>query len=241
MLYQRRGARVALLATVLLAGASSAFAQGGTLVGRVTDEAGVPVPGAEVRVGGVAGTTQSDQDGAFRVTGVRVGLFYFGVRRVGYRPASDMLRFSGNDTIDVVIDRITPDLDTVKVQARADASYERDMRRYDFAVEAARFGDVITDGDIASRKPVWTSDLFQTMAGFRVNGMGSRARVSGARASCSPVIFIDGFATPGFSINDISPHLIKLIVAYRSASSVPPQFQTVRGNSNCGTIVIFTM
>ena len=228
-------------ALALLLGVSISASAQGTLVGRVTDEAGAPVPGVEVRVGGVSGTTSSDQDGWFRVPGVRVGLFYFGVRRVGYRPASDMLRFTGNDTVDVMIERISPELDTVRVQARADAQWERDMRRYEFAIDAARFGTVITQEDIERRAAMWTTDMLQTQAGFRVIGNGSRARIVGSRAGCSPVIFLDGMPVPGFNINDIAPQFIKLIVAYRSAASVPAQLQTARGDANCGTVAIFTM
>lgn len=230
-----------LFALAVLLGVSGSASAQGTLVGRVVDEAGAPVPGVEVRVGGVSGTTSTDQSGWFRVPGVRVGLFYFGVRRVGYRPASDMLRFTGTDTVDVMIERISPELDTVKVQARADAQWERDMRRYEFAIDASRFGTVITDEDIQRRSPIWTSDMLQNQAGFRVIGTGSRARLIGSRESCAPVVFLDGMPVPGFNINDISPQFIKLIVAYRSASSVPAQLQTARGNPNCGTVAIFTM
>lgn len=216
-------------------------AQGGVLVGRVVDQAGVPVPGAEVRVGGLEATAESDNDGWFRVRGVHTGLFYFGVRRIGYRPASDMLRFSGNDTVDVMIERISPELDTVKVQARADAQYERDLRRYEFAVEAARFGTVITEDDIARRRPVFTTDLIQNLAGFRVIGNGSRARIQGTRSGCSPALFIDGMYVPGYNINDIAPDFIKLVIAYRGLAGVPPQYQNMRADSSCGTIVIITM
>lgn len=238
--------RVTLIVSIFAAAAGVAAplpvaAQVGVLVGRVVDEAGSPVPGAEVRVGGVDATAQSDNDGWFRVRGVRTGLFYFGVRRVGYRPASDMLRFSGNDTVDVMLERISPELDTVKVQARADAQYEWDLRRYEFAVDAARFGIVITEDDIARRRPVYTTDLIQNLAGFRVIGNGPRARVQGTRSGCTPALFIDGMYTPGYNINDISPDFIKLVIAYRGLAGVPPQYQNLRADSSCGTIAIITM
>lgn len=228
-------------AVLCLVAPASVSAQLGILVGRVVDEAGTPVPGAEVRVGGVDATAQSDNDGWFRVRGVRTGLFYFGVRRVGYRPASDMLRFTGNDTVDVTVERISPELDTVKVQARADAQFERDLRRYEFAVDAARFGVVITEDDIARRRPIYTTDLIQNLVGFRVIGDGPRARLQGTRSGCSPALFIDGMYTPGFNINDIAPEFIKLVIAYRGLAGVPPQFQNMRADSSCGTIALITM
>ncbi len=211
------------------------------LVGKVTDERGTPIPDAEVQVGTVQGRFSTDADGWFRVTGVPVGLYYFGVRRIGYRPAADLLRYSSGDTIDVMLERIGPELDTVKVQARADAMWMRELRRFELAVDASRFGNVISADDIAQRRPIWTSDLFMTQPGFTVQGGGVSARVVSTRGRCLPTLFIDGQIARGFNINDISPSFIKLMVVYRSANMAPAQLQAVGGDPNCGLIAIFTM
>lgn len=229
-----------LVCVGLLALAAPVAAQT-VLVGRVVDEKGTPIAGADVQVGSVKGAFNTDADGWFRVNGVPVGLYYFGVRRIGYRPAADLLRFTPGDTIDVMLERITPDLDTVKVQARADAAWQRDLRRYELAIDAARFGAVITEDDIAQRQPLWTSDLFQTQSGFTVVGGGASARVVSSRGRCTPTVFIDGQIARGFNANDISPRFIKLMVVYRSATMAPAQLQLVGGDPNCGLIAIFTM
>jgi len=211
------------------------------LVGKVTDESGTPIQDADVQVGTVRGRFTTDADGWFRVTGVPTGLYYFGVRRIGYRPAADLLRFSSGDTLDVRLERISPELDTVKVQARADANWMRELRRYELAIEASRFGTVISEDDIAKRRPIWTSDLFATLAGFTVSGGGAMARVVSTRGRCVPTLFLDGQIARGFSVNDIEPSFIKLMVVYRSANIAPAQFQVLSGNPNCGLIAIFTM
>lgn len=232
----------ALLAAALLSATAASFASAQTvLVGKVTDEEGTPLPGAEVQVGSVKGRFTTDSDGWFRVTGVPVGLYYFGVRRIGYRPAADLLRYTSGDTIDVRLERISPELDTVKVQARADAMWMRELRRYELAIDASRFGNVISEDDIAKRRPIWTTDLFTTQAGFRVDGGGVSARVLSTRGRCSPTLFIDGQIARGFNVNDIAPSFIKLLVVYRTANNAPAQLQMVGGNPNCGLIAVFTM
>jgi len=245
----RRGARdaVALLALtmlgVMLLGltlAAPAWAQT-VLVGKVSDESGAPIQGADVQVSTVQGRFTTDADGWFRVTGVPTGLYYFGVRRIGYRPAADLLRYSSGDTLDVMLERISPELDTVKVQARADANWMRDLRRYELAIDASRFGTVISEDDIAKRRPIWTSDLFNTQPGFMVSGGGAMARVLSSRGRCTPILFLDGQVARGFSVNDVAPSFIKLMVVYRSANNAPAQFQVLGANPNCGLIAIFTM
>jgi hypothetical protein len=228
-----------LLTTLLLAvGATPLLAQG--LVGRVSDESGAPISGAEVRVGGVGTIGRTDASGWFRVADAPLGLMYFGVRRLGYRPVAELVRLAAGDTVDVVLETLRAELDTVRVQARADAAWERELRRYSLAVESARFGTVVTESDIATRRPVWTSDLFLTMGGFSVRGSGPSARVLG-RAGCTPTIILDGLPAPGFNVNDIPPSAVRLLVAYRSFALVPSLWQGPNSNPNCGAIAIFTL
>lgn len=217
--------------------AAPAGAQG--LTGRVTDESGNPVPDADVRVGGVGSIARSDYAGWFRVPDAPLGLLWFGVRKLGYRPVADLIRLSPGDTIDVVIERISAELDTVRVQARADAYYERELRRFSQALEAARFGNVMTADDIARRQPILTSDLFQAMVGFRVIG-GASITVVG-RGNCRPTIVVDGFPDGALRVNDILPQTIRLLITYTSFAQLPAEFQFPTANRSCGAIIIYTM
>lgn len=222
---------------------SQAAAQDGVVYGRVINVDGRPLVGAEVRVGKVDGVTMTGDDGTFRVKGVPTGLYYFGVRQIGYKPVAELLNYDPGDTLRVTLERVkaVKELDTVKVQAREDARWERDLRRYDMAISAASVGNVVTAQEIDQRRPIVTSDLFLAQPGFLVVGAGGGARVVGSRARCSPAVYLDGLYSPGMRVNDVAPQAIELIVSYRGSSMVPSLFQDIRADPTCGTIAIFTL
>ncbi len=211
-----------------------------TLIGFVRDEVGQPIEGAEILIGGMETRAVTDVDGRFRIPGVSLGLTYIGARRIGYLPVVDLVRFSPTDTLEFILDRLGQRMDTVKVRARAEAAWERDMRRYAWVTDAARTGSVLTERDIASRSPIYTSDLFRAKAGFNVVGDGANARVVGSRSRCSPTVFLDGQPVPGFNVNDIMPSTIRLMVTYPGLAGLPIELQSMRGNPNCGTIAIIS-
>ncbi len=209
------------------------------LVGRVTTEAGTPISGAEVRVSGRRGRVTSDARGYFTTPGQRSDLVFFGVRRSGYVPISELVRVREGDTVDVVLERISPELDTVVVQAKLDETWERALRRYGVMLEDARFGSVITSVDIAEREPQWLSDMLYGQVGFTVIGNGSTAEVIG-RARCRPNVFIDGMFARGFQMNNMQPQIIKMMILYRNFTALPTQLQVPDADRRCGGIVIYT-
>jgi hypothetical protein len=236
----RRSAGLLCTAAALVLAPALADAQS-PLTGRVTDESGAPIAGAEVLVNRLSDGLLTDADGMFTVPDMPYGLYYYGVRKHGYRGAADLLRFKQGGTIGVMLEEIGADKDSVKIQKRADAMLDRELRRFALAIDASRFGNVITEEDIASRSPLFVSDLFLTQPGFTVLGTGNGSRVVGSRGRCLPTIFLDGQVARGFNLNDMSPQFIKLLIAYRSANTVPAQLQLIDGNRNCGVIAVFTV
>lgn len=209
------------------------------LVGRVTTEAGTPISGAEVRVSGRRSRVMSDARGYFSTPAQSSGLVFFGVRRSGYMPISELVRVRDGDTVDVVLERLSPELDTVVVQAKLDETWERALRRYGVMLEDARFGSVITSVDIAEREPQWLSDMLHGQVGFTVIGNGSTAEVIG-RARCRPNVFIDGMFARGFQMNNMQPQSIKMMILYRNFTALPTQLQVPTADRRCGGIVIYT-
>lgn len=214
---------------------------GWLLIGFVRDDFGNPVEGAEILIGSMATRATTDADGRFRLAGIPIGLNYVGARRIGYLPAVDLVRLSPTDTLQFMLEEIGKRLDTVKVRARAEAAWERDVRRYEFAKQVARNGYTLTDREIADMAPVVTSDLLRARNGFNVVGSGPQARVLGSRGRCSPTIFLDGQPLVGFNLNDIMPSTIKLMITYPSFSSLPVALQTGRGDPLCGVIAIISL
>ena len=75
-----------LLSTLLFLGlTSSVYAQTGTLQGVVTDDNGIPMPGATVVIVDVEGKgTNTDVYGRFTIVGIPVGTYELQVRYIGY-------------------------------------------------------------------------------------------------------------------------------------------------------------
>jgi hypothetical protein len=210
-----------------------------SLIGRVTTAAGTPISGAEVRVSGRRGRVLSDATGYFSTPAQNSGLVYFGVRRAGYVPVSELVRVRAGDTIDVVLERLSPEMDTVVVQGELDETWERALRRYGVMLEDARFGAVITSVDIAEREPQWLTDMLYGQVGFTVIGNGSSAEVIG-RARCRPNVFVDGMFARGFQMNNMQPQSIKMMILYRNFTALPTQLQVPTADRRCGGIVIYT-
>ncbi len=220
--------------------APAAAAQGLPLVGFVRDELGKPIEGAEIMLGSREIRTRTDEYGRFLILGAPMGLTYVAARHLGFLPVADLMRISPSDTIEFVLDRIGYRADTVRVSARAEAAWERDVRRYEWARDAARNGFVLTDRDIAKRAPVWTTDLLVSRPGFQVVGSGAQSRVVGNRSRCTPLLIVDGQPLVAFNVNDIMPSTIKVMITYASAAALPIELQTMRGNLNCGVVAIIS-
>ena len=219
----------------------AAHAQSANLVGLVKDDLGRPLPGAVIRVLGRDRSAVSDDEGRFRVPNVPLGLIDIGARRLGYVPVADLIRLTRADTIEFTLDRIAQKGDTIRAQSRADASWERDLQRFGWAVDAARFGVVVTERDILAANAQFTTDLLQGKSGFSVIGSGATARLVSSRGRCTPTVLLDGQAAPGYSINNVSPQSIKLLIAYRDAATIPPEMMTTRVNASCGVVAIVTL
>jgi hypothetical protein len=236
-----RSLAVVALAAVLATGlAPAALAAQLPMVGRVTNEVGAPIGGAEVRVGGRRARYQTDSAGYFRVPDVGNGLVYFGVRRVGFRPVADLLRIRAGDTLDVILEALPTELEPVRITAELEAEWERALRRYGIMLEDTRYGSVITSRDIDERDPQWMSDMLQGQVGFTVIGSGSTAQIVG-RSRCRPNMYVDGMFTPAFHLNNMPPDAIRLMVLYRNFTALPSQLQVPMADRRCGGIVIHTM
>ena len=121
---------LALLAALAVPGALAQDTA--TLVGRVADAAGEPLPGANVYLSGTARGTASDADGRFRIPGVELGAYRLVASILGYTAGTRDIRVTAPGEagpFDFVLEESVSELGTVDVTA--EASDPRWLRRYE--------------------------------------------------------------------------------------------------------------
>jgi hypothetical protein len=92
--------------------------QAPNITGKVVTPVGLPIAGAEVKVGGTDASTRTDDRGAFSFVNAPKGVQSLLVRRIGYLPTSLPVRVpEGSDTVTVRMVPANAALDTVQVVA----------------------------------------------------------------------------------------------------------------------------
>jgi TonB-linked SusC/RagA family outer membrane protein len=111
---------------LLVAGATSAFAQTRVVTGRVTNATtNAPVVSAQITVGGTTITTVTDADGSFTV-GVPVGTVQLIVRRIGFKRNTASVSASAG-TVQITLEPDVLRLDEVVVTGQATGMERRNL------------------------------------------------------------------------------------------------------------------
>lgn len=214
--------------------------------GLVRSTAGEPLGDAIVVILG-GDSTRTGPDGRFRLRppSNTQSVFAIGARRIGYRPATDLLSarqaMGGRDTLIFELDLLPQSLDPVRVQAKADAAWRRDLRRYTWVQNAGTWDAVFLEQDLTDRGAIWTSDLLRTIPGFRVSSSGGfRTRVVSTRGNCAPALVLDGMPMRGWSIDDIPVNDLKAVFVARGIGASGAWMLAGLGNGNCGVIALYT-
>jgi len=185
-----------LLALCLVVGvALPAYAQG-TLTGRVRDQLGTAIAGAEIRLTGGTLAAYADDSGAFRLPGVPAGAAKLTLRRIGFRPSTVEVAVVDGQTTDVALTLIpTPvRLDVVTVLARREpfdarlAAYQARLKKH--------VGTFITREKCDANPSATLSDLLREVPGVKTTMMSSGIRnaLRFRGQNCAPIVFLDGFA-----------------------------------------------
>ena len=122
------------VALVLLAALAPAVAaqDTATLVGRVTDTAGEPLPGVNVYLSGTTRGTATDLDGRYRIAGVEIGAYRLVASILGFTPGTTDIRVTAPGEagpFDFALEEAVSELGSVDVTA--EASDPRWLRRYE--------------------------------------------------------------------------------------------------------------
>lgn len=238
-----------IVAIVLsMAGAQPIAAQGASVAGRVLDENGTPVPGAEIVVG-MTVRAYADTAGAYRVAGLPAGHVTVTARRLGFQPHAVTLDIGDGieRAIDFELSPIPLAFDTVAVTGR---NTPRNPRLEAFQERKAHNngGRFLTREDIAKSGARTMSDIMRLTPGMRTNrDRFGRAtfQARNSSISCPMKLFVDGLETAlyGASLDDVvRVQDIEAMEVYHGVASVPPEFSgnNFKGNAACGALVIWT-
>jgi hypothetical protein len=227
-------------------------AQGRALVrGRVlTDSTELPIAGAAISIPRVHATALSDSLGRFALAGIEPGEHLVIVRRIGFAPASSVIRFAAGDSVDAdfLLMPAVQQLSNVDVRGKRVSAKlaEFEERR------ALGIGHFLTEEEITRRGSTKVSDVVRVLPGLlvvRLNGNGdvyiassrgaqSLRRAGGSRP-CPAEIVLDGIPLSGTDVDNIvQPSDIAAIEWYAGAAQTPTKYN--RTKNMCSVLVIWT-
>jgi TonB-linked SusC/RagA family outer membrane protein len=204
-----------------------AFAQTGSISGKVVDETNQPLPAATVVIKGTAKSTATDINGNYKLTGVANGQVALEFRFLGYQTATQVVNINGATTLNVALKPgAAAALNEVVVIGYGTAR-KKDLTGSLTTVSSKDFqkGNITTPEQLISGK----------VAGVAITsnggapGSGSTIRIRGGaslRASNDPLIVIDGvqLSNDGISgasnpLSLINPDDIETFTVLKDASA----------------------
>ena len=157
--------KMMFLALVLLFNQS--FAQGGVLSGKVNDNKGVPVVGANVVAGSKATTTNAD--GSYSISGIPNGTITISVTYIGFKTLKKDVQVNGATTMDFTIQEDAANLEEVVVTGvinpRAKLKSSVSITTMDVK-------------QIEQSAPRSTAEIFRTIPGIRSESSGGEGNAN---------------------------------------------------------------
>lgn len=212
------------------------------IAGVVRDSASaLGINGADVAISGTTSRARTSADGSYRLLLPSGDAPLLEVRRLGYRPAFVTLHGTASE-VDVVMAPVAQPLAPVMVRAQR-GGYTGRLAGYYERLEHHAQGVFITRADIEREHPPQLTDLLQRSAGVHVSR--GRPGAQGVRMrgrNCRPLTWIDGapLSAVDVDLDTFSPTSLEGIELYFSATSTPPRYLASRGQSECGTILLWT-
>jgi|SRR5688572_14539159 len=238
----RLGARALCTLCILAVVPNAARAQAIAVAGIVSDSAGVPIGGAEVRLSDALVITGNH--GEFRIVVFDRGPTVLRVRRLGFRADSVRLQLGAVslDSISVSLRRVAAALEPVMVRADR-IRYTGRLAGYYERLERRSGGYFITRDQIDRENPRSLSQLLQHVPG--VSGFRGRGGLQGVRMrgrNCAPLVWIDGtpMSAGEVDLDAFPPSTIHGIELYLGSTNAPMRYTSARSLSSCGTILLWS-
>lgn len=215
------------------------------LSGVVTDASQTPVFGAIVEVAGTPLRARTNDRGEFRIAGITPGVVEINFRRLGFTPVTRSARFNPNESpspLHVVLPALATTMKPVLVQASR-VEYTGRLAGYYERLSRRSSGNFISREEIDRRTSRNLSQLIASTPGInatRMRGMGGSVRMRGR--SCRPLVWLDGTPLPASEVDlDAFPvNTLHGIELYLGSSNAPATFTLSRGQSSCGTILLWS-
>ena len=214
----------------------------GALRGSVrTADGDQPLPNAMVRI--VDGPqVRTNARGEWTLAQVPDGTRVLEVRALGYYPVSQPVDvLAGTPRVRIAMMTFQSVLDTVRVVAARDA--DRSGGGFARRSRSLGAGSFVDAAQIRARGGVTTTDIFRSMNGVRLDGVGYERTIllRGAFGECAPSVYVDGLymAKPtADEIDLIAPRQTITAIEVYAEGTTPAEF--ARALDGCGAIVIWT-
>jgi hypothetical protein len=218
----------------------SSRARRGVLTGRVLDPSGAPISRVRVSVNGDSAFAMSGSDGRFTLRNVRSGTRSVTARRLGFRPAEQVVAIHSNMGADITVrlGEFVPVLDTVRITA---PSAQIGLDRVGFTKrKSIGMGYYLSPGEISNRNALKLPDLLAMAPMLRRASVDGHqviiGRPQGGSDGCV-TYFVDGVPWTGGGIEDfVLPSEVAAIEVY-STGFTPGQFMSA---NQCETVAIWT-
>ena len=207
-------------------------------------QTGEPLMGIQVVIRGSRRWAITNQDGAFRLDGLKPGPTVLEFRHPNRAPIVHNLTLEPDQTTELAVrvDTRTVALPEVVIEGKETQPAAK-MSEFNSRMAAGHGGYFVTRKEIEERQPRVLSDMLRRVPGLRVDCDFGTCRVRSftetrrIMGGCPIQYFLDGIPFLG-DVDEMTPDQIEGIEIYRGSSSIPPQFNT--GTSMCGVIAIWS-
>lgn len=151
--------KMMIIATLVLFNQS--FAQSGTLSGKVSDNNGIAISGANVAVGSAA--TSTSAEGTYSISGIPNGTVSVTVSYVGFKTSKQNVSINGNTTLDVKLQDDASNLEEVVVTGVVNPKKK---------LQSSVSITTLDVKQIEQSAPRSTAEIFRTIPGIRSESSG---------------------------------------------------------------------
>lgn len=216
----------------------------GRLGGQVTDRGdGAPVEGATVRILGQEVGALTDDDGEFRIDGVRPGSHLLQVEHRSFTRQRDCVTVPSGRSVRVEVGLSPAPVPVDSLAVTVEEVRPRWLERQGFYRRRDMGGGIFfTRDEIVEEDPARLSYLFRGEAGVRIENGQLRPRHGPTTLATGPDCPIQHFVNGRrmdlpLGIDTFQPGDVEAIEAYFGESRLPAQFNV--GRAACGAVVLW--